>query len=167
MPRTSQNGGGPIIPGNGRRPGPPSGLDKRERAIWSSITKRLPSDWLDVGAPLFRELCRHIKLGEDLMTDIRLARARIDELRTSEQPTSKVLLDATKNYRALLRLHALQTQQIGALSTKLRLTPQSRYQSSTAKIRASEEPEGIPLWEDYGLDPDESGSPDDGQNRQN
>jgi hypothetical protein len=164
MARTSRNGG-PIIPGSNRRPSPPPGLDTRETKIWRDVTKRLPADWVNIGAPLFQELCRHIALANTLMEDVAQARARIDELRTSEQPTSKLLLDAMKNYRVLLRLHALQSQQIGTLSTKLRLTPQSRYQASTAKVRATEEPEGLAPWLDWGNDrPDD---PDDGQSRKN
>jgi hypothetical protein len=162
MARTSQNGG-PILPGTTKRPSPPPGLDAREAVIWRQVTKRLPPDWINTGAPLFRELCRHIALSNTLMEDIARARAAIDELRTSEQPASKLLLDATKSYRVLLRLHALQSQQIGTLSTKLRLTPQSRYQSSTAKARATEEPEGPEPWLDWGLDSDS----DDGQSRKN
>jgi hypothetical protein len=159
MARTSQNGG-PILPGTTKRPSPPPGLDAREAVIWRQVTKRLPADWVNVGEPLFRELCRHIALANTLMEDIARARARIDELRTSEQPTSKLLLDAMKNYRVLLRLHALQSQQIGTLSTKLRLTPQARYQPSTAKARATEELEGIAPWNDWG-------NSDDGESRKN
>jgi hypothetical protein len=150
MART-QNGG-PIIPGANKRPSPPAELDAREVKIWRQITKRLPGDWVGVGEPLFRELCRHIAFAGTLKEDIAVARGHINELRTSEQPASKLLLDAMKNYRVLLRLHALQSQQIGTLSTKLRLTPQSRYQSSTAKVRAAEEPEGVELWNDWGDD---------------
>jgi hypothetical protein len=159
MARTN---GGPIIPGSIKRPTPPPELDAREATIWRRVTKRLPSDWVSNGAPLFGELCRHIGFSAALKEDITLARAAINALRTAEQPASKLLLDATKDYRALLRLHALQSQQVGTLSTKLRLTPQSRYQSSTAKVRATEEPEGIAPWNDWG-----NSDSDDGQSRKN
>jgi hypothetical protein len=150
MARTND---GPIIPGITKRPAvPPSELDTREAAIWRRVTRKLPQDWVTSGALLFTELCRHTRLSEDLMNDIRQARARIDELRAVEQPTSKLLLDATKDFRALLRLHALESQQIGVLSTRLRLTPQSRFQPTTARAKAAEE--GLPEpWNDW-LDDD-------------
>jgi hypothetical protein len=159
----ARQNGGPILPGSTKRPSPPPELDAGEAAIWRRVTKRLPADWVNVGEPLFQELCRHIALANDLMKDIAQARGAINELRTSEQPTSKLLLDATKSYRVLLRLHALQSQQIGTLSTKLRLTPQSRYQSPTAKTQATAESLYPDPWTDWG---NESGS-DDGQSRKN
>jgi hypothetical protein len=149
----ARQNGGPIVPGTIKRPSPPPELDAREAVIWRRVTKRLPADWINSGAPLFVELCRHIGFAAALKEDIALARAAIDALRTAEQPASKLLLDATKDFRALLRLHALESQQIGTLSTKLRLTPQSRYQSSTAKVRATE-PEGPEPWNDWQVDDD-------------
>jgi hypothetical protein len=148
----TQQNGGPIIPGITKRPAVPPELDARERTIWRRITARLPTDWVTSGALLFVELCRHVAFANTLKEDIALARAAIEEFRKTQEPTSKLLLDATKDYRALLRLHALESQQIGVLSTRLRLTPQSRYQSSTAKVRAAEEPEGVELWNDWGDD---------------
>jgi hypothetical protein len=152
MPRTS-----PLIPGNSKRPSPPPGLDARETKIWRQITKRLPVDWF-AAEPLLTELCRHIRISDDLMGDIAQARAAIDGLQKTSDPRSKLLLEAMKEYRTLLRCHCLQSERIGALSTKLRLTPQSRYAPATAKTRATETPAGIDPWLDWGLDPDEPSS---------
>jgi hypothetical protein len=146
MPRTS-----PFIPGNGKRPPPPAGLDAREAAIWRQITKRLPVDWF-VAEPLLKELCRHIRICDDLAGDIARARAAVDEIRGMPEPPAKLLLAAMREYRALLRAHGYQSERVTNLSTKLRLAPQSRYAPKTAKTRAMETDAGVPPWLDWGND---------------
>jgi hypothetical protein len=143
----------PFIPGTSKRPPPPPELDAREAKIWRQITGRLPADWFTAASgPMFKELCRHVRLADDLSEDIALARAAIDELRKTPEPPAKLLTAATRELRTLLRMHGLQSQRIGTLSTQLRLTPQSRYQPSTAEVKAAETPAGVPPWLDWGND---------------
>jgi hypothetical protein len=143
MPRLN-----PLIPGNAKRPPPPAGLDERERTIWRQISARLPQDWSS--QPLMKELCRHIRNADDLADELGRARDAINELRKTPEPPTKLLAAAMREYRVLLRAHGAQSQAISALSTRLRLTPQSRYQPSTAQTRATETPEGIRPWNDWG-----------------
>jgi hypothetical protein len=153
MPRTRQNDAGPIIPGRKRkRPAPPPELTARERKIWTEITARLPADWFVASWPLLVELCRHSRLADELMDDIARARVALDALQKTQEPRSKLLRDAAREYRSLLRMHGLQSQRIGALSTTLRLTPQSRYARSTAHVKATETDAEVPLWQDWGID---------------
>ena len=154
MPRQNQyTAAGPIIPGNERRPSPPAQLDTRERRIWSAITARLPADWITAESqPMLTELCRHIRIADDLAVDRALARAAIDEIRKMPEPDAKSLAEATREYRAVLRAHGYQTERIGNLSTKLRLTPQARYAPSTAKREAGKVIEGPEPWNDWGND---------------
>jgi hypothetical protein len=92
------------------------------------------------------------------MKDIARARIAVDEVLAMPQPPVKLLITALREYRAALRCHCDQSQMIGVLSTKLRLTPQSRYQSSTAKTAAKAESSYPDPWSDWGNDrPDESG----------
>jgi hypothetical protein len=152
MPRTRQNDN-PLIPGiPGRRPSPPAQLDAREKQIWTEISRRLPADWFTASAPLLMELCRHIHLADDLAGDIAPARAAIDEIQKMPEPPTKLLAAATKEYRVLLRMHGLQSQRIGTLATRLRLTPQSRYAPSVAGTAAQTTDAEIPPWLDYGVD---------------
>jgi hypothetical protein len=147
----------PFIPGTpARRPPPPAQLDVREKRTWTQITKSLPPDWFLASWPVLMELCRHIRLSEDLRRDIACARTAIDEFRRMPEPPLKLLLEASKQYRAWLRLHAQQTQRIGALATKLRLTPQSRYEKSVAATAARMTDEEIPPWRDWENDGPES-----------
>jgi hypothetical protein len=164
MSRTSQNGG-PIIPGSPRkRPPPPQELDPREIKVWRDIVRSLPADWFTAGNQfLLKELCRHIRLSDDTMVDIGRERAAVDEVMAMPKPPTKLLIEALKKYRAALQSHALQSAQIASLSTKLRLTPQSRYGHRAAKTAAETVSPYPEPWSDWG---DESG-PDDGENGPN
>jgi uncharacterized damage-inducible protein DinB len=152
MPRQNQyTAVTPIIPGNERRPSPPAQLDTRERRIWSAITARLPANWITAEAqPMLKELVRHIRIADDLWVDLAQARAAIDKIQKQPQPDPEELAAATQEYRALLRAHGYQTERIGNLSTKLRLTPQARYAPSTAKREAAKVLEGPDPWSDWG-----------------
>jgi hypothetical protein len=150
MPRKNQYTNGPVIPGNERRPSPPAQLDARERAIWTKITARLPAEWFTAESqPMLKELCRHLRSADDLAADLALARAAIDKIRKMPEPSSEALTEATQEYRAVLRAHGYQTERIGNLSTKLRLTPQARYAPSTAKRQAGKVLEGPEPWNDW------------------
>jgi hypothetical protein len=151
MPRKNQYAVGPIIPGAAeRRPSPPAQLDARERAIWTKITARLTAEWFTAESqPMLKELCRHLRIADDLAVDLTQARAAIDELRRMPEPSAESLATATQEYRAVLRAHGYQSERIGNLATKLRLTPQARYAPSTANREAAKTIEGIPPWEDW------------------
>jgi hypothetical protein len=128
MPRKNQYAAGPVIPGITKRPAPPAQLDNREAKIWREITARLPAEWFTAESqPMLKELCRHIRIADDLSADLKLARAAIDELRKTPEPPAESLAEATQEYRAVLRAHGYQSERIGNLATKLRLTPQARY----------------------------------------
>jgi hypothetical protein len=151
MPRKNQYAAGPIIPGTHKRPSPPAQLDTRERRIWSAITARLPTDWfMAESEPMLKELCRHIRIADDLWVDLARARAAIDELRKMPEPPAELLAAATQEYRAVLRAHGYQSERIGNLATKLRLSPQSRYAPSTAKREAAKVIDGPAPWDDWG-----------------
>jgi hypothetical protein len=153
MPRPNQYTSGPIIPGSSKRPPPPAQLDTRERRIWSAITARLPADWVTAESePMLKELVRHIRIADDLWVDLAHARAAIDELRKMPEPPAESLVEATREYRAVLRAHGYQTERIGNLSTKLRLTPQARYAPSTAKREAGKVSPYPEPWNDWGND---------------
>jgi hypothetical protein len=154
MPRQrQQDAWGPIIPGRrSKRPGPPVELEPREKRIWRDIVQSLPPDWFATSQPVLKELVYHIRIADDLRGDIRRAQATVDEILRMPEPAAKLLVAATKELRAALRTHVLQSQRMSALSTSLRLTPQSRYQASTAKVRSAEETAGIDPWLDWGND---------------
>jgi hypothetical protein len=150
MPRNSESSPLiPFIPGKRRaRPAPPPELNTREAEIWTEITARLPANWFMASAPLLKELCRHVRIADDLSEDIARAQDAIDELRKMPEPPAKLLAAAMREYRVLLRMHGLQSQRIAVLGTKLRLTPQSRYAPSVAGTAAKEISSPEP-WNDW------------------
>jgi hypothetical protein len=85
---------------------------------------------------MLTELCRHIRNADDLTADLAIVRAAVDEIRKAPQPDPEELAAVTQEYRAVLRAHGYQSERIGNLATKLRLTPQARYAPSTAKREA-------------------------------
>jgi hypothetical protein len=153
MPRKNQYqyASGAIIPGESqRRPSPPARLDARERAIWTKITRTLTADWIAPEAePMLVELCRHIRIADDLAADLEHARGAVDAIRKAPEPDAEALAEATREYRAILRAHGYQSERIGNLGTKLRLTPQSRYQPERARIAAAKVLEGPEPWNDW------------------
>jgi hypothetical protein len=133
--RTVTNSTPPIIPGE--RPSPPAELSPAQQAIWAAIVARLPLGWFTgENLPMLRELVRHIDFANWLAVDIEEARASPGD---------------PKDRLALLRAHGYQTERIGNLSTKLRLTKASRYtrDAEAAAIAARNAPDGVNPWDDW------------------
>jgi hypothetical protein len=108
--KTTTDPTAPIIPG--RRPPPPDDLTAEQQAIWASIKARLPVNWFNAeNYPLLRELARHCDYADMLA-------GKIEQARAADNP---------ETLRTLLRAHAIQSERIAILSTKLRLTKASRY----------------------------------------
>ena len=105
----------PLTP----RPEPPDELNEEQAAIWRSLIASMPGDWFRPECEsLVVALCRHISYS-------RAIGARLNglSLRTAED---------MGEFAELARLHKNESQAIANLSTKLRLTPQSRYNSVAA-----------------------------------
>jgi hypothetical protein len=108
------------------RPAPPAELSDRQKAIWVEITTSKPDAWFDAGTfPLLRALVAHAETLELLECEM----AGLGDLDD----------DADRRYWIckLLPMRALETGCIASLSTKLRLTPQSRYTPQRAAGAAS------------------------------
>ena len=160
MPRKREQNG-PIIPGSTKRPSPPAALDDpREIRAWRDIVRSLPPDWFTSGGQLLlTQLCRHIRWSNDTVADIRRARIAVDEVEKMPKPPTKLLIEALRKYRAALQCHALQSGQIASLSTKLRLTPQSRYGHRSAKTAAETVSPYPDPWSDWSDEPDPDDDP--------
>lgn len=131
----------PTIPDT--RPSPPEELEPEQRAEWEAITARLPVDWFTgENIPMLKELCRHITYARELARQVAKLRADIQavtEGSTADTAGSmgvaerrKIQAELRDELCRLLRSHGYQTERIGNLSTKLRLTKQSRYDASSA-----------------------------------
>lgn len=143
---------GPLIPGAERMP-PPIELLEAERKIWRDITGRLPPEWFTAdNSPLLKELCRHIAYADELAVDmqaLRVKKAEVARGSGSVKARTAAVAALTADLHVLLRLHGYQSERIGNLATKLRLTNQSRWQATTAddqRMRAATGPKPWEAW---------------------
>jgi hypothetical protein len=131
-------------------------LTKDEKIEWKAYVNRMSADWFSVETwPVLADLCRAVVLSRYFAARLREVTADIKGLETrirEENPDIE-----TKDFKAAIelrldrvdkaaRLQLEQAKQVGSLSTKLRLTPQSRYQPNTAGQKTRDEPKRRP-WE--------------------
>jgi hypothetical protein len=117
---------GPIIQ-SAREP-PPDDLTVAQQKIWVEITKDLDRDWFADTRHLLVELVAHIDFAAMLREGIEQVRAQLSGL----VPGSKEERAMSKQLTSLLRAHGKQSAAVAHLSTKLRLTPQSRQSARRA-----------------------------------
>jgi hypothetical protein len=113
-----------MIPG--QSPPPPEELEPDQQLEWEAITARLPVDWFTgENIPMLKELCRHITYARELAKEIAEVKAMLSEVvagTAAEAEKSNVMAAGRKELCGLLRAHGYQSERIGNLSTKLRLT---------------------------------------------
>ena len=111
-----------VMPGD--RPKAPDELQPDEAAEWAKIVDRMPPDWFTVEThPVLIQLCRQICN----------ARRIADELnRVKTGPLHEVAhFDRFREWQKML---TQTSASIAILATKLRLTPQSRYDQKVAAM---------------------------------
>jgi hypothetical protein len=138
-------------------PEPPPELEPPEAAIWRAITGKLPGDWFaPETVPMLKELCRHVRHADDLALDLAATRAGIAAVRDDQTMTMVERLaaigEASKTMERLLRAHGYQSERIGNLGTKLRLTNQAKIPAGSAARKARDETkvDGPRPWADWG-----------------
>jgi hypothetical protein len=136
---------GPII--QSRRERPPKDLTPKQQAIWREIVADLDRDWFSDTRHLLVELCAHIDYARMVASGIEEVRARLVGLELG----SKEERAMSRQLASLLRSHGKQSASIAHLSTKLRLTPQSRQSARRAsQIRERTGPRPWEGWENGG-----------------
>jgi hypothetical protein len=146
----------PIIPGQ-RMPPPPE-LSAEQATIWDRIIGALPQGWItDGSAPLLVQLARHIDFSDRLSRDIDRVQSEIAALES--EPADDAKAEARKVARVrkakafhmgLLRAHGVQSNAIGRLSQKLRLTKLSQYmRSAEAAAIAARNAPAVKPWEGW------------------
>jgi hypothetical protein len=134
---------GPILPGT--RPPPPQDLTPRQREIWAEITASVDRDWFSENFLLLTELCAHTDYARTIAASIEVVRERLAGLPLG----AKDEVALSRRLASLMRAHAKQTSSIATLSTRLRLTPQSRQSARAAdQVRRRTAPARRP-WEDW------------------
>jgi len=104
------------------RPAPPEQLSEAEAEHWRLIVRQMPSSWFTLETqPLLASLCSQVVTSQALEERLR--------------GFDKGLLKTTKGldeYSQIVRLHLQVVTVVARLATKLRLTPQSRYDTIAA-----------------------------------
>lgn len=163
MPRVSEEAQNIArYAGVAQKPEPPAELTSEQAAYWRSICADLPPGHIrSDNTPVLIELCRHISYSVQLseaLTDIReLGLAGTDRETASRRSA----------FCQLTRQARSQSQLIAVLSTKLRLTNQSRDvdrngATNAARLRARMPIGGTRPWEFTGSardDDDDQGPP--------
>jgi hypothetical protein len=101
-------------------------LTEEEQTIWVDIAASLPHDWFPADThPLLVLLVRHIVYSNILATEIDAVRGKLREVERWSVEYDKWRADLSQ----LLKSHAIQSERISQVATKLRLTNQSRLQA--------------------------------------
>ena len=141
----SSSADGPIIPSQRERP--PKDLTPKQQAIWRELVASVDRDWFGDTRPLLTELCAHIDYARMLAAGIEEVRARLVGLPLG----SKEERAMSRQLASLLRSHGKQSAAIANLSTKLRLTPQTRQSARRAdQVRNRTGPRPWEGWENGG-----------------
>lgn len=147
-----------VIPG---APLPaPVELEPECAAIWNAIVARLPVDWITIeNKPLLIAYCRHAIYSERFAQDIMALRVTLEVLDSEGPPAkapekrdwAKAVDTTTAKLHELHKMHALETDRIIALATKMRFTQQSRYFPDKAATKSRQAPPmGPKPWRDWG-----------------
>ena len=120
-----------------QRPEPPADLTPEQADEWTRIVASLPvSYFAPENYALLSQLVRHVSYGRSIA-------ALIDE-------TDQMTKDGLNRYGRLLKMHQRESMAIASLSTKLRLTVQSRLRPSTAASLAANAPTQRKPWDSDG-----------------
>ena len=123
-----------VAPIPGQRPEPPDYLSKAEAAEWRAVVGRTPLDWFTPETwGLLAQLCRHIVLSQ-------LVAERL------HADPHRMMRDDPDLFDKLTRIHEREGRAISSLATRLRLTPQSRYDAAKANTAVQSVPVVKP-WE--------------------
>ena len=125
-----------IVPN--KRAEPPDELTPEQQKEWDKITEQKPHDWWGASLPILECLCRHICL----------ARLIARELQATNHKRE------TDRFRRWQKMAVAESKMISSLSTKLRLTPQSKYSKQMA---AAKKYKVVPDPWEIGRDDDDAG----------
>jgi hypothetical protein len=123
-----------LLPG--ARPDPPEDLTAEQSLVWYAVVDRMPPNWFSPDLfPMLCQLCVHVTNSKALAA----------ELAAFER---SLLADESGLIRfdRLTRIHEREGRAASALMTRLRLTPQSRYNAAVAATAVNNVPKSKP-WE--------------------
>jgi phage terminase small subunit len=117
------------------RPDAPKHLSREEADEWRRVVERMPAGWFPAETHgLLECYCAHVTMARFIQAQIRSDRS-------------------LENIARWAKAHEAETAAVARLATKLRITPNSRYDRRQAGIACRTEPRGPKPWE-IGLDED-------------
>lgn len=121
-----------VAIGSRERLEPPDDLTTEQSALWNAVTDSKPVDWFDKdSAPLLKEYVRAAVMSDWLAVQVDTAKGSDDV----------AVLDK------YLRLRDMESKRVSAIGTKLRLTPQSRYNPASAHVASKHTHSGGKPWQ--------------------
>lgn len=115
------------------RPEPPETLNEEESAIWRKITLTKPPEWFEADTqPLLESYCKAITFQRRVVAELEQENTAGKSL--TELDTLQKMVD--RNAKLL-----------ASLATKMRLTPQSRYQPKSAATANNRAGAGSRPWQ--------------------
>ena len=115
------------------RPEPLDGLSDEQSEVWRAIVNRHPADWFSSGSEIvLAQLCRHTVAAHRIAESL----AKIEEAEDFDFDL----------WRDMLAMQDRESARIAQLTTKLRLTPQSRYTPKRAATQGDRSAGNAP-WE--------------------
>lgn len=123
------------IPGS--RPEPPAELTEEQAEVWRSVVQTKPAEWFtDDSHPLLVAYCKHV-------TTARVLSQQIDRF----EPEWLKEDDGPDRYKRLLDMREKETRAVTSLARSMRLTQQSRYDTSKAGRHAAKETAAKKPWQ--------------------
>ena len=111
---------------------PPTDLPADAKAIWNATVSALPSTYFNgEHVEMLRMYCMHSLYARALEAEIAVA----------------LIAEDRKLMAALMRAHALQSQRVASLGTKLRITPQSNKPAQQAQNQRANYTTGPKPWD--------------------
>ena len=125
----------PVVDLDRRLPAPAE-LSAYEAQIWSAIVATKPGDWFQADcAPILLAYCKHISTAATL--DQKIGEFNPDAADKADWATYLGLMDARRK----------ETGKVESCATKLRLTPQARYDTQKAAVADRKASGPKKLWE--------------------
>lgn len=128
------------LPGQvpGVRPDPPADLPADQAETWRVTVERMPADWFTPELfPLLRQLCRHVSYSEAVASKMELLNQWFEETESSSVDEDAKARETRQTsfvdrFDDFTKIHEREGRAISSLMTRLRLTPQSRYDTISA-----------------------------------
>lgn len=106
----------------GHLPVPLECLTPDQAQIWADVVATKPHDWFAADSfPVLADYCRAVDMDNEIASVVNdFDRARLTDF------------EGLQSWKALLKMQREQQKHVAMLATKLRLTPQSRYNAKNA-----------------------------------